>query len=73
MLNCYFPLKHVHVYYIVDPLSFLHFQEIDHIGYVRQAFEDGSLQYCLDILQCDILKEYDVRHCYLCGITCYSG
>ncbi|OIV99597.1 hypothetical protein TanjilG_17407 [Lupinus angustifolius] len=33
--------------------------EIDHISYVRQAFEAGSLQYCLEILQCDILKEYD--------------
>ncbi|KAJ1422124.1 hypothetical protein SESBI_13251 [Sesbania bispinosa] len=33
--------------------------EIDHIGYVRQAFEAGSLCYCLEILQCDILKDYD--------------
>ncbi|TKY67768.1 Nucleoporin NUP188-like [Spatholobus suberectus] len=33
--------------------------EIDHIGYVRQAFEAGSLHYCLDILECDILKDYD--------------
>ncbi|XP_027354241.1 uncharacterized protein LOC113864573 [Abrus precatorius] len=33
--------------------------EIDHIGYVRQAFEAGSLHYCLEILQCDILKDYD--------------
>nr|KYP39665.1 hypothetical protein KK1_039024 [Cajanus cajan] len=33
--------------------------EIDHIGYVRQAFEAGSLHYCLEILECDILKEYD--------------
>ncbi|KAL5055383.1 hypothetical protein RYX36_036065 [Vicia faba] len=33
--------------------------EIDHVGYVRQAFEAGSLHYCLEILQCDILKDYD--------------
>ncbi|KAL2329164.1 hypothetical protein Fmac_022591 [Flemingia macrophylla] len=33
--------------------------EIDHIGYVRQAFEAGSLHYCLEILECDILKDYD--------------
>lgn len=33
--------------------------DIDHIGYVRQAFEAGSLHYCLKILQCDILKDYD--------------
>ncbi|KAL5129791.1 Nucleoporin NUP188 [Glycine soja] len=33
--------------------------EIDHISYVRQAFEAGSLRYCLEILECDILKEYD--------------
>ncbi|XP_061362673.1 uncharacterized protein LOC133306382 isoform X2 [Gastrolobium bilobum] len=33
--------------------------EIDHIGYVRQAFEAGSLRYCLEIFQCDILKDYD--------------
>ncbi|XP_057456711.1 uncharacterized protein LOC130747712 [Lotus japonicus] len=33
--------------------------EIDHIGYVRQAFEAGSLRYCLEILQCDILKDHD--------------
>ncbi|XP_057748155.1 uncharacterized protein LOC130967358 isoform X2 [Arachis stenosperma] len=33
--------------------------EIDHIGYVRQAFEAGFLRYCLEILECDIFKEYD--------------
>ncbi|KAL9296251.1 hypothetical protein ACSQ67_022147 [Phaseolus vulgaris] len=33
--------------------------EIDHISYVRQAFEAGSLRYCLEILECDILKDYD--------------
>ncbi|WJX51140.1 hypothetical protein P8452_37363 [Trifolium repens] len=33
--------------------------DIDHIGYVRQAFDAGSLHYCLEILQCDILKDYD--------------
>ncbi|KAJ7978575.1 Nucleoporin like [Quillaja saponaria] len=33
--------------------------EIDHIGYIRQAFEAESLSYCRDILKCDILKESD--------------
>ncbi|RZB79156.1 hypothetical protein D0Y65_029491 [Glycine soja] len=33
--------------------------EIDHISYVRQAIEAGSLRYCLEILECDILKDYD--------------
>ncbi|XP_027909728.1 uncharacterized protein LOC114168941 isoform X2 [Vigna unguiculata] len=33
--------------------------EIDHISYVRQAYEAGSLRYCLEILECDILKDYD--------------
>lgn len=54
----------------VDPLSFLCIQEIDHIGYVRQAFEAGSLRYCLEILQCDILKDHDVRLSYLGSSTC---
>ncbi|XP_031130365.1 uncharacterized protein LOC116032104 [Ipomoea triloba] len=31
--------------------------EIDHIGYVRQAFEAASLSYFLEILESDILKE----------------
>lgn len=61
------------VYYKVDPVSFLCIQEIDHIGYVRQAFEAGSLQYCVEILQCDILKDYDVRHSFLGNINCYNG
>ncbi|XP_021286367.1 uncharacterized protein LOC110418076, partial [Herrania umbratica] len=33
--------------------------EIDHVGYVRQAFEASSLSYFLEILQSDILKESD--------------
>ncbi|KAK6240816.1 hypothetical protein QQP08_007669 [Theobroma cacao] len=33
--------------------------EIDHVGYVRQAFEASSLGYFLEILQSDILKESD--------------
>ncbi|KAB1207586.1 hypothetical protein CJ030_MR7G022888 [Morella rubra] len=33
--------------------------EIDHVGYVRQAFEAASLNYFLEILQSDILKESD--------------
>lgn len=33
--------------------------EIDHVGYVRQAFEVSSLSYFLEILQSDILKDSD--------------
>ncbi|KAL3843385.1 hypothetical protein ACJIZ3_000788 [Penstemon smallii] len=33
--------------------------EIDHIGYVRQAFEASSLDYFLEILQSDTLKDSD--------------
>ncbi|GLT69630.1 hypothetical protein SLA2020_417670 [Shorea laevis] len=33
--------------------------EIDHVGYVRQAFEASSLSYFLEILQSDLLKESD--------------
>ncbi|XVE48907.1 hypothetical protein DITRI_Ditri01bG0039400 [Diplodiscus trichospermus] len=33
--------------------------EIDHVGYVRQAFEASSLSYFLEIFQSDILKESD--------------
>ncbi|KAL0383983.1 UNVERIFIED_CONTAM: hypothetical protein Sradi_2792600 [Sesamum radiatum] len=33
--------------------------EIDHIGYVRQAFEASSLGYFLEILQSDTLKDSD--------------
>ncbi|XP_057965187.1 uncharacterized protein LOC131155793 [Malania oleifera] len=34
--------------------------EIDHIGYVRQAFEAASLNNFLEILQSDVLKDFDV-------------
>ncbi|XP_058213125.1 uncharacterized protein LOC131325082 isoform X1 [Rhododendron vialii] len=33
--------------------------DIDHVGYVRQAFEVSSLSYFLEILQSDILKDSD--------------
>lgn len=36
------------------------FQEIDHIGYVRQAFEAGSLSSFLEIIENDILRDFDV-------------
>lgn len=43
---------------------FLHilnlFQEIDHIGYVRQAFEAGSLSFFLEIIENDVLRDFDV-------------
>lgn len=35
-------------------------QEIDHIGYVRQAFEAGSLTSFLEIIENDILRDFDV-------------
>ncbi|KAH0977984.1 hypothetical protein GBA52_027703 [Prunus armeniaca] len=42
------------------PFSFsLIFQEIDHGGYVRQAFEAASLTYLVEFLQSDVLKESD--------------
>ncbi|KAF3639071.1 hypothetical protein FXO38_22874 [Capsicum annuum] len=34
-------------------------QEIDHIGYVRQAFEAGSLTSFLEIIENDILRDFD--------------
>ncbi|CBI37915.3 unnamed protein product, partial [Vitis vinifera] len=33
--------------------------DIDHVGYVRQAFEAASLSYFLELLQSDILKDSD--------------
>ncbi|KAL9238373.1 hypothetical protein vseg_012803 [Gypsophila vaccaria] len=33
--------------------------EIDHVGYVRQAFESASLSLFLEILQSDVLKDSD--------------
>ncbi|KAI5444498.1 hypothetical protein KIW84_012938 [Lathyrus oleraceus] len=30
-----------------------------HIGYVRQAFEAGSLHYCSEILQCNLEDDVD--------------
>ncbi|XP_010313025.2 uncharacterized protein [Solanum lycopersicum] len=33
--------------------------EIDHIGYVRQAFEAGSLSSFLEIIENDILRDFD--------------
>ncbi|XP_055961923.1 uncharacterized protein LOC126683413 isoform X2 [Mercurialis annua] len=33
--------------------------EIDHVGYLRQAFESASLNYFVDILDSDLLKESD--------------
>lgn len=37
-------------------------QEIDHIGYVRQAMEASSLGYFLDILESDTFKYSDVSN-----------
>ncbi|KAL2537742.1 hypothetical protein Fot_19133 [Forsythia ovata] len=34
-------------------------KEIDHVGYVRQAFEASSLSYFLEILESDTLKDSD--------------
>lgn len=52
-------------YYKFYRFYFLCLQDIDHIGYVRQAFEARSLHYCLEILQGDILKDYDVSYSFL--------
>lgn len=37
-------------------------QEIDHVSYVRQAFEAGSLSHLVDILQSNVLKDSDVSY-----------
>lgn len=37
-------------------------QEIDHIGYVRQAMAASSLGYFLEILESDTLKYSDVSN-----------
>ncbi|KAK4375119.1 hypothetical protein RND71_005796 [Anisodus tanguticus] len=37
--------------------------EIDHIGYVRQAFEAGSLSSFLEIIENDILRDFDESLC----------
>ncbi|TYJ99583.1 nucleoporin NUP188-like protein isoform X2 [Cucumis melo var. makuwa] len=34
--------------------------EIDHVGYVRQAFDSAAFNYFLDILHSDLLKESEV-------------
>ncbi|XP_016496025.2 uncharacterized protein LOC107815035 isoform X1 [Nicotiana tabacum] len=33
--------------------------EMDHIGYVRQAFEAGSLSFFLEIIENDVLRDFD--------------
>lgn len=38
------------------------YQEIDHIGYVRQAMEASSLGYFLEILESDTFKYSDVSN-----------
>lgn len=37
-------------------------QEIDHVSYVRQAFEAGSLSHLVEILQSNVLKDSDVSY-----------
>ena len=44
----------------MDEHIFSFVQEIDHVGYVRQAFEADSLSLFLEILQSDVLKDSDV-------------
>lgn len=38
------------------------FQDIDHVGYVRQAFQAASLNYIQEVLQNDILRESEVSY-----------
>ncbi|XP_074312975.1 uncharacterized protein LOC141648320 isoform X2 [Silene latifolia] len=39
--------------------EFNELMEIDHVGYVRQAFESASLSHFLEILRSDVLKDSD--------------
>lgn len=43
-------------------LIFLDNQEIDHVSYVHQAFEAASLSYFLEILQSNVLNDFDVSY-----------
>ena len=44
----------------MDKHIFIFVQEVDHVGYVSQAFEAASLSHFAEILRSDILKDSDV-------------
>lgn len=60
ILDC---IKNINMFFIFC-FNFV-FQDIDHVGYVRQAFEAASLSYFLELLQSDILKDSDVSYSQL--------
>lgn len=43
-------------------INFLDNQEIDHVSYVHQAFEAASLSYFLEVLQSNVLNDFDVSY-----------
>jgi hypothetical protein len=43
-------------------LLLLDYQDIDHVSYVHQAFEAASLSYFLEILQSNLLNDFDVSY-----------
>lgn len=49
------------------------FQEIDHIGYVRQAFEAGCLSSFLEIIENDILRNFDVSELLVYFYSIYKN
>ena len=56
----------IYEYYILFQFQlFVRDQEIDHVGYVRQAFDSAAFNYFLDILHSDLLKESEVCCLYL--------
>lgn len=57
-----------YIFIAVSPVDLC--QEIDHIGYVRQAFEVSSLSYFLEILESATLKDSDVSKISLDGCEC---
>lgn len=56
--------QRTHIIHVdVSNLTFLiDYQEIDHASYVHQAFEAASLSYFLEILQSNVLNDFDVSY-----------
>ena len=50
---------------------FVSFQEIDHIAYLRQAFEAAPFNYILEILRSDAFRESDVSLLYIVSPNCH--
>lgn len=48
--------------HVTNDAFFSPWQDIDHVGYLHQAFESASLGYFIEILDSDLLKEIDVSN-----------